>query len=212
MFKMEATPQEKGFQMLTTDEKLFPDRCDSSKECDAVETSYPQKLFIKRFPILITLVIFITLGGLGIGITIALSASSRCVNSLGINYEYPLSYDLSLVSENKLNRTYNIVLFGDSLINNPFQYNELSEKMSAYLPDFNVDIQNYGIDSNRIADMRRRVDDMLAETMYVQHQASIIRCIALLVITAWTLVPCMHLRNRLRIRMSAKMTRFIPQC
>ena len=207
MFKMEATPQEKGFQMLTTDEKLFPDQCDSSKECAAVETSYPQNLFIRRFPILISLVIFITLGGLGIGITFALSASSRCVNSLGINYEYPLSYDLSLVSENKLNQTYNIVLFGDSLINSPFLYNELSKKMSAYLPDFDVDIQNYGIDSNRIADMRRRVDDMLAETTYVLYQASIIRCIVLLVIIAWTLVSYTHLRNRLRIRMLARMTR-----
>jgi hypothetical protein len=191
MFKTEATPQEKGLQMLTTDEKLFPDPCDSSKECAAVKVSSPRDLFIRRFLLLI--VIFITLGGLGLGITFALSASSQCVNHLGINYEYPLKYDPSFVSEKKLNQTYNIVLFGDSLINFPFQYYELSEKISAYLPDFSVEIQNYGIDSNRIGDMRRRVDNMLAETTYVLHQASVIRCIVLSVVIAWTHVSYTHL-------------------
>lgn len=207
MFKTEATPQKKGLQMLTTDEKQFPDPCDSSKECTGVKVSSPRILFIRRFPLLISVVIFITLGGLGLGITFALSASSQCVDHLGIYYEYPLKYDLSFVSEKKLNQTYNIVLFGDSLINFPFQYYELSEKISAYLPDFQVEIQNYGIDSNRIGDMRRRVDNMLAETMYVLHQASTIRCIVLLVVIAWTHVSYIHLRNRLRIRMSAVMTR-----
>ena len=191
MFKTEAAPQEKGLQMLTTDQKLFPDPCDSSKECAAVKASSPRDLFIRRFPLLI--VILITLGGLGLGITFALSASSQCVNHLGINYEYPLKYDLSFVSEKKLNQTYHIVLFGDSLINFPFQYYELSEKISAYLPDFSVEIENYGIDSNRIGDMRRRVDNMLAETMYVLNQASIIRCIVLLIVIAWTHVSYIHI-------------------
>jgi hypothetical protein len=195
MFKMEATPQEKGFQMLTTDEKMFPDPCDDSKECAAVDVSYPKNLFIRRYPLLISLVLLISLGGLGIGITFALSASSRCKNSLGIDYEYPLNYDLSLISEDKLNQTYNIVLFGDSLINHPFQYNDLSEKMSAYLPDFHVDIQNYGVDSNRISDMRRRVDNMLEETRCVLRQASIVCC----VVSYHCVDPCIHIRNRLRI-------------
>jgi hypothetical protein len=207
MFITEATPQEKGLQMLTTDKKLLPDPRDSTKECAAFKVSSPRNLSIRRFPLLISLVIFITLGGLGLGITFALSASSQCVNHLGIYYDYPLKYDPSFVSEKKLNQTYNIVLFGDSLINFPIQYYELSEKISAYLPDFRVEIQNYGIDSNKIGDMRRRVDNMLAETMYVLHQASIIRCIVLLVVIAWTHVSYINLRNRLRIRMSARITR-----
>jgi hypothetical protein len=96
--------------MLTTDEKLFPGPCDSSKECAAVKVSSPRNLLIRRYPLLISLVIFITLGGLGLGITFALSASSQCVNHLGVYYEYPLKYDLSFVSEKKLNQTYNPIL------------------------------------------------------------------------------------------------------
>ena len=142
---------------------MLPEPSDGSKEPQKVGDD-SKAVFLRRRLILVSLAILFMLGGLGVGITFALAASGRCTNNLGVDYAFPLSYDQSLISEAAFNKTYNIVLFGDSLINYPFEYNSLSEKMSAYLPDFDLVIENYGVDSNRISDMRRRVHNMLEET------------------------------------------------
>ena len=50
--------------------------------------------------------------------------------------------------------------------------------MSAYLPDINLNIQNYGVDSDQIDRMAARVGDMLANTkwaftlLYLSFKAS----------------------------------------
>ena len=163
MSSMEATLQKKGFQTLTDDEKMHTETGDDSKEWQKVKLSYSETLLHRRGYILVSLALLL-LAGLGLGITFALAASSRCTNNLGVDYAYPLSYDRSLIPADALNKTYNILLFGDSLINYSFELFGLSEKMSAYLPDFNLVIENYGVDSSRIVDMRRRVQPMLDET------------------------------------------------
>ena len=163
MSSTDATLQKKGFQTLTDDDKMHTETGDDIKESQKVKLSCSETLLHRRGYILVSLALLL-LAGLGLGITFALAASSRCTNNLGVDYAYPLSYDRSLIPADALNKTYNILLFGDSLINYSFELFGLSEKMSAYLPDFNLVIENYGVDSSRIVDMRRRVQPMLDET------------------------------------------------
>lgn len=163
MSSMDATLQKKGFQTLTDDDKMHTETGDDIKESQKSKLSCSETLLHRRGYILVSLALLL-LAGLGLGITFALAASSRCTNNLGVDYAYPLSYDRSLIPADALNKTYNILLFGDSLINYSFELFGLSEKMSAYLPDFNLVIENYGVDSSRIVDMRRRLQPMLDET------------------------------------------------
>ena len=164
MYRMESNPQEKGFHDLNTDGKMHPEPCDNRKACLKNGDLCRRASLLKRYPILVSLAVVFVVSGLGLGITAALSATSRCINHLGVDYEYPLRYDRSTIRGDAFNQTYDIVLFGDSLINYPFVYYSLADRMSAYLPDFKLVIRNYGVDSNRISGMRNRVETMLAET------------------------------------------------
>lgn len=116
-----------------------------------------------RFPIIfLVLIVLPILGLIVLGICYGL-AKPHCNDILGSQYNYPLDYDRTLPIANN-NDTYNIVLFGDSLIRYPFDELELTNKMRAYLPDFKLNIENYGIDSDVISDMRARVNQMLTAT------------------------------------------------
>jgi hypothetical protein len=125
------------------------------------------KAVCRRFPVTFAaLIVFPILGLVVVGICYAIG-TPQCTNILAAKYSYPLNYDRALPIAMNNNKTYNIVLFGDSLINFGMLEMGLAEKMQAFLPDFKLNIANYGVDSDVIQLMHDRVDDMLTNTKCV---------------------------------------------
>jgi hypothetical protein len=81
-----------------------------------------------------------------------LADSKICDNGkfLAKTYSTPL-YNEEFVKSNK---SYNIVLFGDSLINVPFTENNLVGKIKSFLPQYALNISNYGVNGDNILYMR----------------------------------------------------------
>lgn len=132
-----------------------------------VFTSSNSKAVCRRFPITFTaLIVLPILGLIVLGICYGLG-TPHCTNILAAKYSYPLNYDRSLPIATDNKETYNIVLFGDSLIKVGLDEMGLAEKMQAYLPDFKLKIANYGVNSDVIQRMHDRVDDMLTATKCV---------------------------------------------
>lgn len=132
-----------------------------------VFTCSNSKAVCRRFPVAFTaLIVLPILGLIVLGICYGLG-TPRCTNILAAKYSYPLNYDRTLPLATNNNETYNIVLFGDSLIRFGMDEMGLAEKMQAYLPDFKLKIANYGVDSDVIQRMHDRVDDMLSATKCV---------------------------------------------
>jgi hypothetical protein len=125
------------------------------------------KAVCRRFPVTFAaLVVLPILGFIVVGICYAIG-TPQCTNILGAKYSYPLNYNRALPIAMNNNMTYNIVLFGDSLINFGILEMGLAQKMQSFLPDFKLNIANYGVDSDVIQLMHDRVDDMLTNTKYV---------------------------------------------
>ena len=111
--------------------------------------------------------VLIFAGLIAFGICAALASALQCQNILNGQYDTPLSYNATSIKASDKNRTLNVILFGDSLINHPYSNYNLAEKMAAYLPDIALNIQNYGVDGDQIESMAARVGDMLANTKWV---------------------------------------------
>ena len=120
--------------------------------------------FIHTQPIIFTMMVLIVAGLLVLGICYALASTAQCTNALGPEYDSPLLYNVQAIKPIYQNKTLNIVLFGDSLINHPYQNNNLAGKMQAYLPGYTLNIQNWGFDGNHIDDLAGRLDEMLDNT------------------------------------------------
>ena len=117
-----------------------------------------------KHPIVMAVAVTIFLGALTFAIIYALSVP-RCTGNLGSAYNFPLVYDRSLPIARNNNKTYNIVLFGDSLIKLPMEEFQLAQKMSSYLPDFKLNVEDFGINSDTIQKMTDRLDEMLDNTV-----------------------------------------------
>lgn len=141
--------------------------------CLKVFTCTNFKAVCRRYPVTFAaLIVFPILGFVVLGICYGL-AIPHCTNNLAAKYSYPLNYDRALPIATNNNATYNIVLFGDSLIRFGMDEMGLAEKMQAFLPDFKLNIANYGVDSDVIELMRDRVDDMLRATKCVLYNLSL---------------------------------------
>ena len=145
------------------DEVAFDDSNDEEKYLRLTKKS-----FSSAHPKLCTFSIVsavLTFAGLiTFGICAALASTLQCKNILNGQYDTPLSYNAASMKASDKNRTLNVILFGDSLINHPYSNNNLAGKMAAYLPDIALNIQNYGVDGDQIESMAARVGDMLANT------------------------------------------------
>ena len=114
-------------------------------------------------PLVFSALLFVAAALLALGICEALASHTlQCRDILG-SYKGPLHVSDSVVAAN-INKTLNIVLFGDSLINSPYLNNNLVGKMQGYLPNIKLNIQNYGVDGDHIDQMAARLNDMLDNT------------------------------------------------
>lgn len=107
--------------------------------------------FYKRIAFIIA-VVSISSGLVLLGIIYGLADNKVCreENFLGKGYSNPF-FNEEIAKSNK---SYNVVLFGDSLINEPFVLNNLAGKMSSFLPQYNLNIANYGVNGDNIFLMR----------------------------------------------------------
>jgi hypothetical protein len=121
----------------------------------------------QKYPATAVLACMIIIGLIGVAVCWTLGSPAQCTDGLLISYNSPLKYDRTLPIATDSPRTYNVVLFGDSSIKIPFDDYGLEEKIADLLPDFNFKIENYALDSDRISDMRTRVDSMLEQTKFV---------------------------------------------
>lgn len=121
---------------------------------------------IMKRPVILTLTLSVFLALLTFATCYALSIP-RCTNNLGSAYNFPMPYERTLPIATNNEKTYNIVLFGDSLIKEPMEQFQLAQKMGEYIPDFKLNVQNYGVNGNNVQDMTDRVDVMIKDTKYV---------------------------------------------
>lgn len=130
-------------------------------ECKFYEYTY------RKWILVVACATFIS-GCLVIALIFILGSPFSCQNNfLGSEYNSPLSaLQATTTTAAPTNQTYNIVLFGDSLINHPYMSNNLGGKMSEYLPQYTLNIENYGVDANTIALMRDRLYSMIDATRY----------------------------------------------
>ena len=115
----------------------------------------------RQYPGRATLVFLTILGVVLLALCYTL-ASPMCSTVLGPEFDGSLYHSTSLSTP--ANKTYNIVLFGDSLVDNVLKDYRLSAKVSRFLPTWNFNFENYGISGARARDLRQRVDTMLQNT------------------------------------------------
>ena len=80
-----------------------------------------------------------------------LVSGKTCVLPLG----YTQPFQPSPMANNKINSDdpFTVILFGDSLIANPFSGYDLGGRIQAFLPKYSVQLLNYGVGGNKISDM-----------------------------------------------------------
>ena len=160
---MPKDPLPKISLVLDQDEFDRDDSNDVEKDQEVTKKSF-SSTHPKLCTFSIVSAVLIIAGLTTFGICAALASTLQCQNILKGQYDSPLSYNPASIKASDKNRTLNVVLFGDSLINHPYTNNNLAGKMSAYLPDIALNVQNYGVDSDQIDRMAARVGDMLANT------------------------------------------------
>lgn len=65
-------------------------------------------------------------------------------------------------SSEKINKTpFNLILFGDSLVRNTYTGYDLPDRLSHLLPQYDLNVMDFGVGGNKILDMKRRLDDVL---------------------------------------------------
>ena len=114
-----------------------------------------------QYPMRASIIFSTLLGLIALAVCYAL-ATAQCSTVLGPTFDEPLYYGNTFLTPS--NETYNIVLFGDSLVEGPLTGGGLSAKMSQFLPAWKINVENYGRSGSRINDMRQRMDNMLQNT------------------------------------------------
>ena len=160
---MSKDPSSTTSLVLDQDDNDCDDYNDEEKYLGLIKKSF-SSTHPRLYTFSIVSAVLIIAGLTTFGICAALASTLQCQNILKGQYDSPLSYNAASIKASDKNRTLNVVLFGDSLINHPYTNNNLAGKMSAYLPDIDLNIQNYGVDSDQIDRMAARVGDMLANT------------------------------------------------
>lgn len=84
------------------------------------------------------------------------------------NYNQPLS---SSGTNRNADRPFNVILFGDSLIANPFAGYELAKRIQAYLPKYTLTLYNEGQGGNTIGSMLRRLSTIVDNQRYTTIDA-----------------------------------------
>ena len=116
---------------------------------------------VLQYPMRASIILSTLLGLIALAVCFAL-ATPHCSTILGPTFDEPLYYDSTFPTPSK--DTYNIVLFGDSLIEGPLTEGGLAARMSQFLPTWKINVENYGRGGSRISDMRQRLDYMLQNT------------------------------------------------
>jgi hypothetical protein len=114
-----------------------------------------------QYPMRTGIIISTLLGLIALAVCYAL-ATPQCSSVLGPVYNEPLYHDSTFPTPS--NKEYNVVLFGDSLVEGPLTHGNLAATMSRFLPKWNISVENYGRGGSRINDMRQRLDNMLQRT------------------------------------------------
>jgi hypothetical protein len=156
--------------LLFESENEYPDAHSDSDPSQNEKDDTFRVIFCRethKYPAAAVLACMIIIGLIGVAVCWTLASPAQCTESLLISYNSPLKYDLTLPIATHSPRTYNIVLFGDSSIKTPFDDHGLAAKITDLLPDFDFKIENYALDSDRISNMRTRVDSMLEQTKFV---------------------------------------------
>ena len=143
---------------------IHDDQCYAKKGAGSSSCQWRLCRWSIKHPIFMTVAVSIFLAALTFAIIYTLSVP-RCTGHLGSAYNFPLSYESSLPIATNNNKTYNIVLFGDSLIKLPMDEYQLDQKMSSYLPDFKLNVENFGVNADNIQKMTDRVYEMIDNTV-----------------------------------------------
>lgn len=115
----------------------------------------------KQYPMRASIIFSTLLGIIALAVCYAL-AIPHCSTVLGPIFDEPLYHGSTFPKPSK--EGYNIVLFGDSLIDGPLTNGNLGAKMAQFLPLWNISVENYGRSGSRINDMRKRLENMLQNT------------------------------------------------
>ena len=84
------------------------------------------------------------------------------------NYNQPLS---SSSTSRNADRPFNVILFGDSLIANPFAGYDLAQRIQAYLPKYTLTLYNEGQGGTTISSMLRRLSTIVDNQRYTTIDA-----------------------------------------
>ena len=105
----------------------------------------------KEHPRIICGMIIFVSCAIAIVLPLLLVSGRTCVLPLG----YTTPFQPAPMANHKINgnEPFTVILFGDSLINNPFNGYDLSGRIQSFLPKYSVQLLNYGVGGNKIRDM-----------------------------------------------------------
>ena len=106
---------------------------------------------VKEHPRIICGMIIVVSCAIAIFLPLLLVSGRTCVLPLG----YTTPFQPVPMANHKINGNdpFTVILFGDSLINNPFNGYDLSGRIQSFLPKYSIQLLNYGVGGNKIRDM-----------------------------------------------------------
>jgi hypothetical protein len=157
-----------GFLLVSTMEKVFPYRDDSNIELDGLvlpklgpfsrlkfkrlrRACIP--LICRRNPGRSRLIIAATV------LIIVIFFTATCDPCLfDPSYQERLPCETLLITKHRI---FSVAFFGDSLIRNPPRGYNMLGKIEMLIPDFNLNLMDFGVGGDKISDMLHRIDDVL---------------------------------------------------
>ena len=106
---------------------------------------------VKQHPKTICAMVLFLICVIAILLPLLLVSGRTCVLPLG----YTTPFQPSPMANTKINNNepFTVILFGDSLIANPFNGYDLGGRIQAFLPKYSVQLLNHGVGGNKIRDM-----------------------------------------------------------